>query len=54
MSDLETALLFQIKATKSRHQLLPMSQHPVVPEREWRFDFAWPEQMLAVEVTHGI
>ncbi len=24
------------------------------PERKWRFDFAWPEIMLAVEIEGGI
>lgn len=31
-------------------------EHRFHPERRWRFDFAWPDIMLAVEVegiTHG-
>ncbi len=33
---------------------LPLTQYRFCPTRKWAFDFAWPEQMLAVEVEGGI
>ena len=30
--------------------LKPAQQHYFHPERRWRFDFAWPEHKLAVEI----
>lgn len=32
----------------------PVREHPFHPERLWRFDFAWPDLMLAVEIHGGI
>jgi hypothetical protein len=29
-------------------------EHPGIPGRKFRFDFAWPEQMVAVEINGGI
>lgn len=26
----------------------------IVPDRRWRFDFAWPERKIAVEVEGGV
>lgn len=51
MSALEEALFLQIKAIK-----LPMPTRELVfakPMR-WRFDFAWPDRLLAVEVNGGV
>lgn len=31
----------------------PTREHRFHPERRWRFDFAWPERWLAVEVEGG-
>ena len=31
----------------------PIIEHPVVPDRGWRFDLAWPAGRLAVEVQGG-
>ena len=28
--------------------------HFAQPDREWRFDFAWPEHRLAVEIEGGL
>ena len=28
----------------------PMQEYRFHPSRRWRFDFAWPEQLVAVEV----
>ena len=32
----------------------PVREFRFAPPRQWRFDFAWPEQKLAVEVEGGI
>ena len=47
MSELENLLLFQIKAVGLPK---PLIEHKFHPTRRWRFDIAWPEYMLAVEV----
>jgi very-short-patch-repair endonuclease len=31
----------------------PVKEHQFHPKRKWRFDFAWPERMVAVEVDGG-
>lgn len=31
----------------------PVRQHKFHPERKWRWDFAWPDQKLAVEIQGG-
>ena len=31
----------------------PKFEHRFDPERRWRFDFAWPEYFIAVEVDGG-
>lgn len=52
MSKLEDKLAHQLKMA----QLDPewWREHRFHPERKWRFDFAWPNQMLAVEIQGGI
>lgn len=52
MSAGERTFLWQIKATGT---LEPIIEHEfdVVGRRKWRFDFAWPERMVAVEVEGG-
>jgi hypothetical protein len=32
----------------------PRIEHHFHPERQWRFDFAWPDALVAVEVHGGI
>ena len=32
----------------------PVREHRFHPKRKWRFDFAWPPRLLAVEVEGGI
>lgn len=32
---------------------MPDAEHRFHPERKWRFDFAWPEAKLAIEVNGG-
>ncbi|MDF4639356.1 hypothetical protein P3489_06115 [Vibrio parahaemolyticus] len=50
MSALEKTLLFQIKAMGLA---LPEKEYRFHETRRWRFDFAYPEQQLAVEVEGG-
>ena len=33
--------------------VMPTKEHRFHPERKWRFDFAWPELKLAIEVNGG-
>jgi very-short-patch-repair endonuclease len=51
MSDLERELLFHIKALKLP---FPVPEYPCVPDRKFRWDFAWPDHKVAVEVQGGI
>ena len=32
----------------------PVAEHRFHPERKWRFDFAWPDRMIALEVDGGV
>lgn len=49
-SDLENTLLWQIRMAKLA---MPEREHRFHPTRKWRFDLAWPELKLAVEVDGG-
>ena len=49
-SALEEMLFLQIRALKLPE---PIREHRFHPTRRWRFDAAWPEFMLAVEVEGG-
>lgn len=46
MSRLEDILEFHLTSTKAPAFV---REYPFHPERRWRFDFAWPDHMLAVE-----
>ena len=50
-SDLEAQFLFQIKAYG-----LPTPEQEVRfhPTRRWRFDFCYPEELLAIEIHGGV
>ena len=50
MSALEDALLWQIRVARLPEPVREAMFHPV---RKWRFDFSWPDAMLAVEVDGG-
>ena len=50
ISALETELLGHFTVM----QLVPELQHRFHPERRWRFDFAFPAELVAVEVDGGI
>lgn len=49
-SDLERAFFFQCRAAGLP---LPVPEHRFHPTRRWRFDFAWPDAKLAVEIEGG-
>ena len=49
-SQLEAELDFQMKAAGMPR---PVSEFQFHPTRRWRFDRAWPDRMLAVEVEGG-
>lgn len=50
MSALEDAFAIQIRACRLPEPRREFKFHPL---RKFRFDFAWPEKMLAVEVQGG-
>ena len=51
MSSIETALALQLRGVKLPQPEREFRFHPV---RKWRFDFAWPSALLAVEVEGGL
>ena len=51
MSHLEEALALQIRAVELPE---PEREFRFHHERKWRFDFAFPDAMLAVEVEGGV
>ena len=50
-SDLEATLANQIRDVGLPE---PEREYRFHPTRRWRFDFAWPDYMLAVEVEGGV
>jgi very-short-patch-repair endonuclease len=50
MSALESLLEYQIKLGGLPE---PIKEHRFHDQRRWRFDFAWPHKMFAVEVEGG-
>ena len=50
-SGLEEALAFQIKAIGLPE---PTREYRFHSTRKWRFDFAWPDQLIAMEVEGGV
>lgn len=48
--NLEEEFLLQLEAARVPH---PECQHPVIKQRKWRWDFAWPSVLLAVEIDGG-
>src|SRR4051812_36399233 len=49
-SDLETAMLWQLRAAGLP---APVAEHRFHPSRRWRFDVAWPDRMIALEIDGG-
>jgi len=52
MSDGEIELAWQLKAMSLVGK--PETEYVFARPRRWRFDFAWPASMLAVEVEGGV
>ena len=50
-SDLEAEFKFWLSTEKLPK---PLEEHVFAPPRKWRFDFAWPGAMVAVEVEGGV
>lgn len=48
---LNPILIYLLEAKGLPH---PVREHRFDPERKWRFDLAWPDRMLAVEVEGGV
>lgn len=51
VSEGEETLMLHIRAHKLPE---PQREHRFEPERKWRFDFAWPQRLLAVEVEGAV
>ena len=51
VSRAEETLALQIRAVKLPE---PLREHRFKKERKWRFDFAYPSHMLAIEVEGGV
>lgn len=51
MSAIEDTFAAQLEATLTDGWVREYRFHP---ERRWRFDFAWPEQSVAVEIEGGL
>lgn len=49
-SDLERSYFFQLRAARLSPPELEYRFHPT---RRWRFDFAWPDLLLAAELEGG-
>lgn len=49
-SELEIMFAWQVKHFGLPEPVQELRFHPV---RKWRFDFAWPDRMLAVEIEGG-
>lgn len=50
MSEIVDLLAWQLRAA---NVLAPIAEYRFHPTRRWRFDLAWPERLVAVEVDGG-
>ncbi len=50
-SDLEAQFMFQIRACGLS---IPEREVRFHPKQKWRFDFAYPEKLLAIEIHGGV
>lgn len=50
-SDLERAFAFQVRAAGIR---AAVPEYQFTPPRRWRFDFAWIDERVAVEIEGGL
>lgn len=53
MSGLEEAFLLYLRAF-APDMVQPLREHQFARPRRWKFDFAWPDRRLAVEIEGGI
>ena len=51
MSELERSFMFYIKINKIP---IPKQEYKFDKEKKWRFDFAWPDKKVAVELEGGV
>lgn len=51
VSDLEAQFLVNYQNLGGTH--MPIPQHQFAEDRNWRFDYAWPPAMVAVEIQGG-
>jgi very-short-patch-repair endonuclease len=52
--DAEASLLWQLRHDDLAHMVPePVLEHRFHPVRRWRFDVAWPDRLLALEVDGG-
>lgn len=51
VSKLEETFALQLRAMKAPE---PAREHRFHPVRKWRFDFAWPDRLFAVEIEGGV
>jgi very-short-patch-repair endonuclease len=49
-SALEEEFLFHVK---SLNLPAPQEQYQIIPDRKFRWDFAWPDRKIAVEIQGG-
>ncbi len=45
---------FLIKLFKNANLPVPVAEYKFHPDRKWRFDYAWPELKVALEIEGGI
>lgn len=50
-SDLEEGFAYWVKVAKLP---VPEREYQFHPTRKWRFDFAWPDKKIAVEMEGGV
>lgn len=50
-SDLEEAFAWQVRAGKLPQ---PVREYRFHPTRKFRFDFAWPDRLIAIEIEGGV
>ena len=55
MSQLEETAAIHLRAFRQDRPAVPqpIREYRFDPIRRWRFDFAWPEQLIAIEVEGG-
>lgn len=53
-SALETAFQFYWQALRPTDAPDPVAEYAFLPPRRWRFDYAWPDARVAVELEGGV